>query len=137
MLIRCFYMLTTIVNLVWLQQSSYRFVHVNVNKSLASCHKQAKLCHLFKIVHGLTDCQCAPVICKRPLYNTRQVSNLSLQDISVNTSQFCIYFTPIPYSCGILYPLITGCSLHVHCIHLKDHCLSSLLIYFMGYHALY
>ncbi len=58
--------------------------------SLASCHKQAKLYHLFKIVHGLTDCQCAPIICKRPLFNTRQVSNLSLQDISVNTSQ-CLY----------------------------------------------
>ena len=58
--------------------------------SLASCHKQAKLYHLFKVVHGLTDCQCAPIICKRPLFNTRQVSNLSLQDFSVNTSQ-CLY----------------------------------------------
>ena len=59
-----------------------------------SRRKQTKLCHLFKIVHGLTDCQCAPVIRKRPLYNTRQVSNLSLQDISVNTSQFLYSFYP-------------------------------------------
>ena len=54
--------------------------------SLASRHKQAKLSHLFKIVHGLTDCQCAPVVRKRPLHNTRQVSDLTLQDLPANTT---------------------------------------------------
>ena len=35
--------------------------------SLASRCKQAKLCHLYKIFHGLTDCQCVHVVCKRTL----------------------------------------------------------------------
>ena len=43
-----------------------------------SRRKQAKLCHLFKIVHGLTDCQCAPVIRKRPLWSVLIPSNLLL-----------------------------------------------------------
>ena len=77
----------------WYSQYADLLEHASL-PSLASRRKQAKLCHLFKIVHGLTDCQCAPVIRKRPLYNTRQVSNLSLQDISVNTSQFLHSFYP-------------------------------------------
>ena len=44
--------------------------------TLAERRKRAKLCHLFKIIHGLTDCQSAPIQVKSPTYNTRQVSNL-------------------------------------------------------------
>ena len=77
----------------WSSQYADLLEHASL-PSLVSHHKQAKLCHLFKIVHGLTVCQCTPVICKRPIYNTRQVSNLSLQDISVNTSQFLYSFYP-------------------------------------------
>lgn len=62
--------------------------------SLASRRKQAKLGQLFKIVHDLTDCQCAPVLYKRPMYNTRQVCDSSLQDLSGNTSQFLYSFYP-------------------------------------------
>ena len=62
--------------------------------TLASRRKQAKLCHLFKILHGLTDCRCAPINYKRPKYSTRQVSNLSLQDLPGNTYQFLSSFYP-------------------------------------------
>ena len=62
--------------------------------TLASRRKQAKLCHLFKILHGLTDCRCAPINYKRSNYNTRQVSNVSLQDLPGNTYQFLSSFYP-------------------------------------------
>ena len=62
--------------------------------TLSERRKRAKLCHLFKIVHELTDCQVAPVHTKMLSYNTRQVSNLSLQDLRANTSQFLFSFYP-------------------------------------------
>ena len=62
--------------------------------TLSERRKRAKLCHLFKIVHELTDCQVAPVYTKMLSYNTRQVSNLSLQDLRANTSQFLFSFYP-------------------------------------------
>lgn len=62
--------------------------------SLANRRRQAKLCHLFKIIHGLTDCQCAPIAYRQPLYNTRQVSSFSLKDLHANSSQFLYSFYP-------------------------------------------
>ena len=59
--------------------------------ALSERRKRAKLCHLFKIIHELTDCQFAPVHTKMPSYDTRQVANLSLQD---HTSQFLFTFYP-------------------------------------------
>ena len=44
--------------------------------TLAERRKCAKLCHPLKVIHGLTDC---PIQVKSPTYNTRQVSNLSLE----------------------------------------------------------
>ena len=62
--------------------------------TLAERRKRAKLCHLFKIIHGLTDCQSAPIQVKSPIYNTRQVSNLSLESLRAKTSQFQYSFFP-------------------------------------------
>ena len=62
--------------------------------TLAERRKRAKLCHLFKIIHGLTDCQSAPIQVKSPTYNTRQVSNLSLESLRAKTSQFQYSFFP-------------------------------------------
>ena len=62
--------------------------------SLAERRTRAKLCHLYKIIHGLTDCQSAPVQVKSPAYDTRQVSNLTLENIRANTSQFLYSFFP-------------------------------------------
>ena len=62
--------------------------------SLAERRERAKLCHLFKIVHGLTDCQSAPVQVKSAAYNTRQVSNFTLENIRATTSQFLYSFFP-------------------------------------------
>ena len=62
--------------------------------SLAERRERAKLCHLYKIVHGLTDCQSAPVQVKSPAYNTRQVTDFTLENIRTNTSQFLYSFFP-------------------------------------------
>ena len=62
--------------------------------SLAERRERAKLCHLYKIVHGLTDCQSAPVQVKPPAYNTRQVTDFTLENIRANTSQFLYSFFP-------------------------------------------
>ena len=62
--------------------------------SLAERREQAKLCHLYKIVHGLTDCQSAPVQVKSPAYNTRQVTDFTLENIRATTSQFLYSFFP-------------------------------------------
>ena len=42
----------------------------------------------------LTDCQSAPVQVKSPAYNTRQVTDFTLENIRANTSQFLYSFFP-------------------------------------------
>ena len=59
--------------------------------------KQAKLYHLFKIIATWLDRLpvCTYYICKRPLAIQHKTGlNLSLQDISVNSSQFLYSFYP-------------------------------------------
>ena len=116
----------------WSSQYTDLLEHASL-PSLASHRKQAKLCHpVFKITHGLTDCQCAPVIFKRPLYNTRQFSNLSLQDISVNTSQFLYSF--YPHSIFLWNSLPLNHQMLTTLYSFKtDHCLSSSLLSLIKY----
>ena len=70
--------------------------------SLANRRRQAKLCHLFKIIHGLTDCQCAPIAYRQPLYKHK--TGLKLKISMPTHPNFCTLFTPTPYPYGIHYP---------------------------------
>ena len=68
---------------------------------LSERRKRAKLCHLYKILHGLTDCQTAPVQVKSPAYDTRQVSNFTLENIRANSSQFLFLYSFFPHSISL------------------------------------
>ena len=61
--------------------------------TLADRRKTAKLCHLYKIVHGLTDCQSAPVI-QKPITYSRRRNPIQLQQLSSHTDQFHFSFYP-------------------------------------------
>ena len=55
--------------------------------------KAANLCHLYKIVHGLADCQSAPVV-QKPITFSRCRNPTQLQQLSTHSSQFHISFYP-------------------------------------------
>ena len=108
----------------WSSQYTDLLDHTNFLPSLASRRKQAKLCHLFKIIHGLTDCQCAPVV-RKGHYTTQDRSPTKHFKIYLPIHHsFCIHFTPIPYPYGIHCRLAIKCSLH--CAPLSDRCRSIL-----------
>ena len=55
--------------------------------------KTAKLCHLYKIVHCLSDCQSAPVT-QKPITYSRRRNPIQLQQLSTHSSQFHFSFYP-------------------------------------------
>ena len=91
--------------------------------TLAERRKRAKLFHLFKIIHGLTDCQSAPIQVKSPTYDTKQVSNLSLESPRAKPPNFNILSFHILFPYGTLYlPIL---SLSPHFTLLDNHSLNS------------
>ena len=61
--------------------------------SLADRRKIAKLCHLYKLVYELTDCQNAPVVQRPPSYSRRR-NPIQLQTMTTHSSQFQSSFYP-------------------------------------------
>ena len=61
--------------------------------SLSDRRKAAKLCHLYKLVYNLIDCQNAPVVVRDPIYS-RCRNPIQLQQVSTHTSQFHSSFYP-------------------------------------------
>ena len=64
----------------------------NVHK-LSTRRKNAKLCQLYKIIYGLTDCESNPVIVK-PTTLTRHRNPVQLQQLRFHSSQFQFSFYP-------------------------------------------
>ena len=56
--------------------------------TLSDRRRNAKLCHLYKIVYGLADCQMAPVSARTLTYNTRRSNPVQLQCMFAQSSQF-------------------------------------------------
>ena len=61
--------------------------------TLSDRRKVAKLCHLYKIVHGLTDCQSVPVS-QKPITYSRRRNPIQLQQPSTRSTQFHFSFYP-------------------------------------------
>ena len=61
--------------------------------SLADRRKVIKLCHLYKLVYDLTDCQSAPVVQRSTRYSSRR-NPIQLQRIPTHSSQFQASFYP-------------------------------------------
>lgn len=62
-------------------------------QALSERRKVAKLCHLYKLVYQLSDCQSAP-ISQKPLSYSRRRNPIQLQQIGTHTSQFHFSFFP-------------------------------------------
>ena len=71
---------------------------------LSERRSQAKLCHLFKIMHGLEDFPAAPVKLKELHYSTRSDNSQLLQPLYSRTSQFQHSFFPHAISLWNMLP---------------------------------
>ena len=56
--------------------------------TLSERRTTAKLCHLYKILYGLADCEVAPIAQKVPKYSCRRSHPVQLQSIFARTSHF-------------------------------------------------
>ena len=61
--------------------------------SLSDRRKIAKLCHLYKLVYDLADCQNAPVVQRPPSYSRRK-NPIQLQRVTTHSLQFQSSFYP-------------------------------------------
>ena len=61
--------------------------------TLSERRKVAKLCHLYKIFRGLTDCQSAPVFQKPITYSGRR-NPIQLKQLNTHSTQFHFSFYP-------------------------------------------
>ena len=84
--------------------------------TLSEGRKNAKLCHLYKIIHGLADCQMAPVSIRTLTHNTRRSNPVQLQPISVHSSQFQCSFYPHTISLCMEFSILICWFFAVHLV---------------------
>ena len=67
------------------------FCHIS---TLSKRRRVAKLCHLYKIMFGLTDCHLIPVTVRTLNYSSRKKNPLQLQHMFAQSSQLQYSFYP-------------------------------------------
>ena len=61
---------------------------------LSDRRRKVKLCHLFKIIYGLSDCEMAPIAYRTLNYSSRRSNPVQIQTLFAQTSQFQFSFYP-------------------------------------------
>ena len=56
--------------------------------TLSARRTTAKLCHLYKIIYGLADCEMAPIVQRVPKYSCRRSNPVQLKSLFAHTSHF-------------------------------------------------
>ena len=63
--------------------------------TLSNRRKIARLCHIYKIIYGLADCQMAPITRRVLNYSSRRSKPVQLQTLFAQTSHFQFSFFPL------------------------------------------
>ena len=66
--------------------------------TLSNRRKIARLCHIYKIIYGLADCQMAPITRRVLNYSSRRSNPVQLQTLFAQTSHFQFSFFPLSIS---------------------------------------
>ena len=61
---------------------------------LSDRRRRVKLCHLFKIIYGLSDCEMAPIVYRTLNYSSRRSNPVQIQTLFAQSSQFQFSFYP-------------------------------------------
>ena len=61
---------------------------------LSNRQRRVKLCHLFKIIYGLSDCEMAPIVYRTLNYSSRRSNLVQVQTLFARSSQFQFSFYP-------------------------------------------
>ena len=61
---------------------------------LSDRRRNAKLCHLYKIMYGLADCEMAPTTHRSVNYSSRRSNPVQIQTLFAKTSHFQFSFYP-------------------------------------------
>ena len=62
--------------------------------SLSDRRRIAKMCHLYKIIYGIADCEMAPITHRALNYSSHRSNSVQIQNLFAQTSQFQFSFYP-------------------------------------------
>ena len=82
-----------ISNLVHIPYLMERMIQFNIS-SLSSRRRTAKLCHLYKVIYRLVDCENAPVAHRALQYSCRRSNQAQIQTLFAQSSQYQFSFYP-------------------------------------------